>query len=91
MLPYLAMGFAVVNVDYRLAQVAPAPAAVEDGRCALRWVFRHAQQYSLDPERIVVGGMSAGGHLALLTAMAPTRPASIGCARATKSSRSPRW
>ncbi len=70
-LPYLAMGFAVVNVDYRLAQVAPAPAAVEDGRCALRWVFRHAQQYGLDPDRIVVGGMSAGGHLAMLTAMAP--------------------
>jgi acetyl esterase/lipase len=70
-LPYLAMGFAVVNVDYRLAQVALAPAAVEDGRCALRWVFRHAQQYGLDAGRIVVGGMSAGGHIALLTAMAP--------------------
>ena len=70
-LPYLAMGFAVVNVDYRLAQVAPAPAAAEDARCALRWVFRHAQQYNLDPARVVAGGMSAGGHLALLAAMAP--------------------
>lgn len=70
-LPYLAMGFAVVNVDYRLAQVALAPAAVEDGRCALRWVFRHAEQYGLDPARVVVAGTSAGGHLALLTALAP--------------------
>ncbi len=70
-LPYLAMGFAVINVDYRLAQVAPAPAAAEDARCALRWVFRHAQQYNLDPARVVAGGMSAGGHLALLAAMAP--------------------
>jgi len=70
-LPYLAMGFAVVNVDYRLAQVAPAPAAAEDARCALRWVFRHTQQYNLDPAGVVVGGMSAGGHLALLAAMAP--------------------
>jgi acetyl esterase/lipase len=70
-LPYLAMGFAVVNVDYRLAQVAPAPAAAEDARCALRWVFRHTQQYNLDPARVVAGGMSAGGHLALLAAMAP--------------------
>jgi len=70
-LPYLAMGFAVVTVDYRLAQVAPAPAAAEDCRCALRWVFRHAEQYGLDPARVVAGGTSAGGHLALLAAMAP--------------------
>ena len=70
-LPYLAMGFAVVNVDYRLAQVAPAPAAAADCRCALRWVFRHAEQYGLDAARVVVAGTSAGGHLALLAAMAP--------------------
>ena len=39
-LPYLEMGWAVVNVGYRLVQVSPAPAAVEDGLCALRWVAR---------------------------------------------------
>src|SRR4249920_2878090 len=43
-LPYLQMGFAAVNVEYRLAKVAPAPAAVEDCRCALRWVLRNAKQ-----------------------------------------------
>jgi acetyl esterase/lipase len=69
-LPMLAMGFAVVNVDYRLARTAQAPAAVEDCRCALRWVVRHAAQYGLDARRLVVGGMSAGGHLALMTALA---------------------
>ena len=37
-LPYLEMGWAVVNVEYRLARVSPAPAAVEDCLCALRWV-----------------------------------------------------
>ena len=36
-LPYLEMGMNVVNVDYRLAKIAHAPAAVEDARCALRW------------------------------------------------------
>src|ERR1700694_1849792 len=36
-MPYLEMGFAVVNATYRLARVAEAPAAVEDCRCALRW------------------------------------------------------
>jgi acetyl esterase/lipase len=70
-LPYLAMGFAVVNVDYRVARVATAPAAVEDSRCALRWVIRHAPQYGFDPARLVLVGSSAGAHLALMAAMAP--------------------
>jgi acetyl esterase/lipase len=70
-LPYLAMGFAVVNVDYRLARVAPAPAAVQDSRCALRWVVRHAAQYGFDPARVVLVGSSAGAHLALMAALAP--------------------
>jgi len=70
-LPYLAMGFAVVNVDYRVARVATAPAAVEDSRCALRWVIRHAPQYGFDPTRLVLVGSSAGAHLALMDAMAP--------------------
>ncbi len=70
-LPYLVMGFTVVNVDYRLAKVAPAPAAVEDSRCAVRWVVRHAVQYQLDTKRLVLVGSSAGAHLALMVAMAP--------------------
>jgi len=68
-LPLLAMGFAVANVEYRLARTAPAPAAVQDCRCALRWVARHAAQYGLDVTRLVVGGASAGGHLALMAAL----------------------
>ena len=70
-LPYLEMGWAVVNVGYRLASVANAPAAVEDGRCALRWVIRNAGQYMIDPSKIVVTGHSAGGHLSLTTGMLP--------------------
>lgn len=69
LLPFLAQGAAVVNVEYRLARVALAPAAVEDCRCALRWVIRNAERYRLDPKRIAVVGSSAGGHLALLTGM----------------------
>lgn len=71
LLPYLEMGFAVVNVEYRLARIALAPAAVEDGRCALRWVIDNAEQYGFDPDRIVVSGHSAGGHLTLTTGMLP--------------------
>ena len=50
---------------------AHAPAAVEDCRCALRWVYRNAEQYNFDLEKIVVAGSSAGGHLALTTGMLP--------------------
>ena len=68
-LPYLEMGMNVVNVDYRLAKIAHAPAAVEDARCALRWVISNAKQYGIDPARLVLAGGSAGAHLALLAAM----------------------
>jgi len=68
---YLAMGLNVVNVEYRLARVASAPAAVEDCRCALRWVIQHAKDYGIDVARLVVSGGSAGGHLALTTGMLP--------------------
>ena len=70
-LPWLQMGFAVVNVQYRLANVALAPAAVEDTLCALQWVGLNAEQYRFDLERVVTTGDSAGGHLALATAMIP--------------------
>ena len=36
-MPWLEMGWNVVNVEYRMARVAPAPAAVEDATCALRF------------------------------------------------------
>jgi acetyl esterase/lipase len=69
LLPYFEMGFCVVNVEYRLARVSLAPAAVEDCRLALRWIFKNAKQYGFDTTRIVVSGGSAGGHLALMTGM----------------------
>jgi len=70
-LPYLDMDMNVVNVEYRLARVAQAPAAVEDCRCALRWVIQNAKQYGIDVNRLVVAGESAGGHLALTTGLLP--------------------
>jgi acetyl esterase/lipase len=68
-LPYLAWGMDVVNVEYRIASQALAPAAVEDGRCALHWVADHAADYGFDPNKIVVAGESAGGHIALMTGL----------------------
>ena len=63
LLPYLEKGWRVVNVEYRMASNSLAPAAVEDTRCALRWVFRNAKQYNFDTSKIVLTGQSAGGHL----------------------------
>src|SRR5438093_3939668 len=63
--PWLEMGWNVVNVEYRMARVALAPAAVEDAQCALRFVVGQAKNYNIDLNRIVVSGESAGGHLAL--------------------------
>ncbi len=71
LLPYLEKGWRVVNVEYRMASNSLAPAAVEDTRCALRWVFRNAKQYNFDTTKIVLTGHSAGGHLSLITGMLP--------------------
>ena len=70
-LPYIEKGWSVVNVEYRLARVSLAPAAVEDCLCALRWVVRNAKTYNFDLSNLVVTGNSAGGHLALTTGMLP--------------------
>ncbi len=69
LLPYFERGWNIVNVEYRMASMSPAPGAIEDCRCALRWVIRNAKQFNLDVDRIVVTGHSAGGHLALMTGM----------------------
>lgn len=70
-LPFLHMGWNVVNVEYRSSAIALAPAAVEDCLCALRWVYKNAKQYNIDTTRLVTMGHSAGGHLALTTGMIP--------------------
>jgi len=54
-----------------MANSSPAPAAVDDTRCALRWVFRNAPQWHFDTSKIVLMGHSAGEHLSLITGMVP--------------------
>ena len=71
LVPFLEAGFAVVNVEWRGTDVAEAPAMVEDGRCALRWVMAHANEYKFDADRIITAGESNGGYLALMAGMLP--------------------
>lgn len=68
---YLEKGFVVANVEYRLAAVATAPAAVEDALKAANFFFDNAKKYGVDPKRVAVTGSSAGGHLALMVGMTP--------------------
>jgi acetyl esterase/lipase len=73
LLPWMEMGWNVVNVEYRLGAAALAPAALEDCFCALRFLSgqMQAQTYNIDTGRIVVTGESAGGHLALALGTIP--------------------
>ena len=68
------LGFIGVAPDYRTkGRFGTSPLeSVADGRAAVRWVQDHAGELGIDPQRIVVGGNSAGGHVALWTAIAPT-------------------
>jgi acetyl esterase/lipase len=54
----------VLSIDYRLAPEHPAPAAVDDAYAAFKWACEHAEELGAIPDKIVVGGDSAGGNLA---------------------------
>ncbi len=74
---FLAHGFIVASVEYRVASQGIAPAAVEDALLAAKWFYDHADYYNVDKSKYIVTGASAGGHLALMVGMA-TAEAGLG-------------
>lgn len=63
-------GYVAATISYRLAGEAVFPAAVQDVKCAVRWMRARAAALHVDPHRIAAMGGSAGGHLALMAAYA---------------------
>jgi acetyl esterase/lipase len=62
-------GLVVISPEYRRAPEAPAPAGVEDCYAGLVWVAANARSLNIDPDRIVLAGISGGGGLAAGTAL----------------------
>ena len=70
-------GYVTASISYRLLPDALYPAAVEDVKCAVRWIRSHADDYLIDPNKIAVIGGSAGGHLAMMVGYSSDVPGQI--------------
>ena len=65
-LDFVAEGYALASINYRLSQHTLFPAQIEDCKAAVRWLRAHADRFDLDPGRFGAWGPSAGGHLAAM-------------------------
>ena len=63
---YARYGFFTICIDYRQKIASKNAAAVQDAKCAVRWLRSHAKAYGVDESRIIAVGQSSGGHLALM-------------------------
>src|SRR5438105_7352544 len=62
--PFLQTGdYACACISYRLVPEAIWPAQIHDCKAAIRWLRAHAKEHNIDPEKLAVFGISAGGHL----------------------------
>ncbi len=78
-LAFAQRGYVTASISYRLSGVAKYPAAIEDVKCAVRWLRAHAEDYGFAPDKIALIGGSAGGHLSLLAGYADEDAFSAPC------------
>jgi len=62
-------GYVIASVEIRNTDIAKFPSALEDVKCAVRFMRENADNYGVDPTRVAVWGDSSGGHLALMTGL----------------------
>jgi acetyl esterase/lipase len=70
----VSQGHTVMDVSYRLCPEVDIYGMVGDVKRAIAWMKANASRYGVDPEKIVLGGASAGGHLAQLAGYTPGHP-----------------
>jgi acetyl esterase/lipase len=68
---FMHRGLAVFSIQYRLGEAGGFPQNIRDCRNAVRFIRQNARRFNIDPNRIMVTGGSAGGHLSLMVAMVP--------------------
>lgn len=77
LVPFAKNGYVTATVSYRLLKDGLYPACIEDITDAVNWFFRNGERYGYDPDRIVLIGGSAGGHLSLLAGYGWKNPSLI--------------
>ena len=65
-LSFVRSGYALASIDYRLSGEAKFPAQIHDIKAAIRYLRANAGRYGYNPDKIIIAGSSAGGHLAAL-------------------------
>ncbi|WP_236625082.1 alpha/beta hydrolase [Rhodopirellula sp. SWK7] len=85
------MGLCVLNINYRLAPYSKFPAQVDDVREALLFLTDHADELSIDRQRIGMFGYSAGGHLSALVGVMADEPGEVQITSSDWPIDDPRW
>ena len=77
--PFAKHGYVCATISYRLYPPANYPAAIEDVKCAIRWLRANAEEYNINADKIALIGGSAGSHLVMMAGYTDDRTYSVDC------------